>query len=176
MKGGWTQTYTGQQFWPLDPRPEHVDIRHVAHALSMLCRYGGSALRFYSVAEHSVLLSRYFTAPASKRWALMHDASEAYLVDVPRPIKQELGLYLPIEAMVMGAIVQRFALGPCPAEVHEADGRILADERAQNMAPCVAEWQDTGPPLGITLQLWTPAEAEIAFLEAFIDLFPGEPP
>ena len=106
----------------------------------------------------------------------MHDASEAYLVDVPRPIKVDLTNYLPIEACVMGAIARRFALGPCPEEVLEADHRIIGDERAQNMAPCPYEWQDTGPPLGITLQLWTPAEAEMAFLESFIELFPGEPP
>jgi hypothetical protein len=66
-RGDWIQTATGRPFWPIDPRPEDIDIEDIAHALSMLCRFGGHCLRFYSVAEHSVLLSQY-VAPEHKLW------------------------------------------------------------------------------------------------------------
>ena len=58
-KGGWIQTYTGRQFWPMDPRSHEVFIEDIAHSLSMMCRYAGHCERFYSVAEHSILLARH---------------------------------------------------------------------------------------------------------------------
>lgn len=61
--GDWMQTFTGRQFWPMDPRPEDLDILDIAHALSLLCRFGGHCQRFYSVAEHSVHVSTLATAP-----------------------------------------------------------------------------------------------------------------
>src|SRR5580692_700756 len=108
-RGDWIQTATGRQFWPMDPRPDEIFIDDIAHALSMLCRFGGHCLRFYSVAEHSVLLSR--VAPQKhKLWALLHDASEAYLVDVPRPIKPMLVGYKAAEEKIQRAIAVRFNL------------------------------------------------------------------
>jgi uncharacterized protein len=86
------QTYTGLAFWPLDPRPDEIRLVDIAHALSKLCRYGGQCLSFYSVAEHSLLVAS--KAPDHlKLVALMHDASEAYLLDIPRPIKRHLAGY-----------------------------------------------------------------------------------
>ena len=80
--GSWLQTYTGIQFWPLDPRPEEIDIQDIAHALSLLCRFNGHCQRFYSVAEHSVHVST-ILAPEFGLWGLLHDAAEAYLSDIP---------------------------------------------------------------------------------------------
>lgn len=71
--GDWIQTFTGRQFWPLDPQPDHIDIADIAHALAHDCRFGGHCRRFYSVAEHSVLLSR-AVAPEFRLAALMHDS------------------------------------------------------------------------------------------------------
>jgi len=165
-KGDWMQTYTGRQFWPLDPRADEVHIEDIAHALSMQCRYAGHCKRFYSVAEHSVHLARH-VSPANALWALLHDASEAYLVDVPRPVKPYLAGYKDAEAKVMAAVCERFGLPhKMPAEVHWADTAIIGDERA-NMAPCVAEWYATGPGLGVELQYWSPEEAEREFLAEF---------
>jgi hypothetical protein len=172
-RGDWIQTYSGRQFWPIDPRPDEVDIEDIAHALSMQCRYAGHCLAFYSVAEHCVHLARHVSAPA-KRWALLHDAAEAYLVDVPRPVKPHLYGYKSAEARVMQAIAKRFGLdGECPREVDEADRRILVDEALQIMAPPPVPWAaiDGLKPLGVKLALWPPHVAREEFLTLFADLY-----
>lgn len=168
-RGDWMQTYTGLRFWPLNPRPEDVDIRDIAHALSMQCRYGGHSLRFYSVAEHCVHIAR-FVSPANALWGLLHDAAEAYLADVPRPLKRHLPGYKEAEAKVMAAICQHFDLPPeMPAEVHAADNRILSDEVHQNMSPM--PWHSKhNEPIGVVIECWPPEVAEANFLEAFRDL------
>ena len=74
-------TFSGGRFHPLKPRIEEVRIEDIAHALSLKCRYSGQCARFYSVAEHSVLVA----ALVEPRWqpaALLHDAGEAYLADL----------------------------------------------------------------------------------------------
>jgi hypothetical protein len=166
-RGDWMQTVSGRQFWPLDPRAEEVHIEDIAGALSKLCRYGGQCLRFYSVAEHCVHVANY--APEGlKLAALLHDASEAYLSDVIRPIKSHLTNYLEIEAGLERVIAQRFGLTwPMPVEVKRLDTAILADEREQNMAAPPIPWQQNDPPLGVTLQFWVPQRAEREFLRAF---------
>lgn len=168
-KGDWIQTYKGRQFWPMDPRPEDVNILDIAHSLSHLCRYTGHCIRFYSVAEHSVLMSRY--VKTNKLWALLHDATEAYLVDVPRPIKPFLIGYKQAELAIQRVIATRFNLPPdIPAEVHDADRRILTDEMQQNMAPPPEPWSTVAEPLGVALKFWTPERAEYEFLEEFCAL------
>jgi hypothetical protein len=173
--GEFMQTYSGRQFWPVDPVPEEVDIRDIAHALSMQCRYAGHCLRFYSVAEHCVHLARYVSTP-NKPWALLHDASEAYLVDVPRPLKPYLPGYYEAEKRVMDVVAEAFGLSSVmPSEVKTADNRILIDERRQNMWPAFYEggWPDV-EPLGIELKFWDPEKAEIYFLDTFKRLMRGE--
>ena len=171
--GKWMSTFTGHQFWPLDPRAEEVDIRDVAHALSMTCRYGGHCLRFYSVAEHSVHVARWLQAhygdlPAVVLKGLLHDAPEAYLTDVPRPIKGSLIGYKEIENRLWTVIANMHGMSDAmPAEVHEADGRILADEMAQNMTLADPDCID---PLGVRLEFWTPEQAEAEFLATYWSL------
>lgn len=169
-KGDWMQTYTGRQFWPIDPLAEEIDIADIAHALSMACRYAGHCLRFYSVAEHSVHVARSLP-PELRLWGLLHDASEAYLVDVPRPLKPSLPGYYELEQRVMDAIAEKFWLhtNTMPAEVKAADNRILVDERQQNMAPTHHRWAgvDDLRPLGVTLEYWHPPRAEAEFIAAF---------
>ncbi len=170
-RGHWMQTYSGRRFWPMDPRSDDVFIEDIAHGLSMQCRYAGHCIRFYSVAEHSVLIARWLLAQGSGAetalWGLLHDASEAYLVDVPRPVKPFLEGYKAAEARVMVAICDAFGLPhEMPGTVHEADGGIISDERA-NMRRCEHEWADTGAALGVELEYWTPEEAEAEFLAAY---------
>lgn len=169
-KGNWMQTYTGRKFWPLDPRPEEVYIQDIAHSLSHQCRYAGHCMWFYSVAEHCVLLSQN-VAPEHALWALLHDASEAYLVDIPRPVKPYLSEYREIEAKVMAAVCHKFNLSVVmPDEVNEVDGRILNDECQQNMSIPPEKWADTGKPLGVELQFWMPTDAKRQFLDRFLEL------
>ncbi len=97
--GDWIQTASGGSFFPLDPRPEEVDIDDIATALSRMNRYNGhfsDKFDFYSVAEHSILLAQYVqerTGSATHAmWALLHDAAEAYTSDVPRPLKRQIAM------------------------------------------------------------------------------------
>lgn len=170
-KGDYIQTFTGRKFWPIDPRPDEVCIDDIAHALSMLCRYNGHCLKFYSVAEHSVHVAQWLFDNGYP-WetilaGLLHDATEAYVADVPRPLKQSLPTYKDAENKVWRAIAARYGLdAELPAEVHEADNRILADEVQQNMKPM--EWHaGHDDPLGVELEFWTPAQAEHEFIAMF---------
>jgi uncharacterized protein len=166
-RGDWIQTYTGKAFYPLDPRPEDVDIVDIAHALSNLCRFNGHCLRFYSVAEHSVLLSR-AVAPEHALWALLHDAAEAYLADVPRPTKRMLPAYADMETRILSAIAARFGLAAdIPPAVKDADLRILTDERLKIMATPPQPWSTDGVPLGVQIFGWVPARAADIFLHEF---------
>lgn len=169
LKPGWIQTYSGLSFWPLDPDPQNIVIEDIAHALSMMCRYSGHCINFYSVAEHCVLIHDWLNE--EKKWGLLHDASEAYLVDIPRPIKPSLNNYYTIEEGLMGVIAKRFGLvGSIPSIVKFADNSILADERVQNMKPTEIPdevWGALEKPLGIKLQYWSPREAEQQFLDRF---------
>lgn len=163
-RGDWIQTARGGQFWPIDPRANEIDANDIAHALSLLCRFGGHCLRFYSVAEHSVLLARAVSLE-NRLWALLHDATEAYLVDVPRPLKPFLTGYREAEAKIAIAVCDKFDLPhEMPAEVKEFDRRILTDERAQNMAPAPIPWSTDAEPIGVTLQFWSPEQAKHEFL------------
>ena len=174
-RGDWIQTYSGRQFFPLDPQFGEIALIDIAAALSKLTRYCGHCLRFYSVAEHSVLMARHLLGQGEMievvRAALLHDASEAYLVDVPRPIKGELGPYREIEDGLMHVIASRFGFDwPLRAVVKHADDAILADELAQNMSPPPVPWhQITGAPLGVTLQCWLPDKAFVEFMRMASD-------
>lgn len=166
--GSFMQTYTGRKFFPMDPRANEVCIRDIAHSLSLQCRYAGHCRRFLSVAEHSVHIARWLVgvAPGDALWGLLHDASEAYLIDVPRPVKPFLTGYKAAESNVMAAVCARFGLPlEMPAAVHEADERIIADELV-NLVP-MAWHARHDDPLGVTLRYWSPAEAEEEFLETF---------
>jgi hypothetical protein len=170
---GWIQTYTGKAFWPLDPRPEELDIEDIAHALSHQCRYAGHTSAFYSVAEHSVHIS-YAVSPENALWGLLHDASEAYLVDIPRPLKPFMPDYKVWEARLMQCIAQRFGLtGEEPVEVKEMDTRILHNERKALMRTGL-EWSLKGEPIpNLVIVGWEPAAAYSEFMIRFIDLYRG---
>lgn len=167
--GGWIQTYTGRAFYPMDARPEDIDPADIAHALSMLCRYGGHTRKFYSVAEHCVLMSR-AVAPEHALWALLHDATEAYLIDLPSPIKRTLPDYAEAEGKLMLAIAERFGLDPVePHEVKQADRSILADECLELMhhVPESLWFVET---LRVQIIGWTPPVAEAIYLARLEEL------
>ena len=120
------RTYTGRKFYALDPHPEDVDIRDIAHALSNNCRWGGHAHTFYSVAQHSLFVA-YFVPTLE---ALLHDASEAYIMDMPRPIKRQMPEYSAIEDRLMRCIAERFGFAyPVDKLVKAADDFALYHEK-----------------------------------------------
>jgi uncharacterized protein len=169
-KGDWIQTFTGRQFWPLDPRVEDVSLYDIAHALSMQCRYGGHVKHFYSVAEHCVILSHAVPEHLALE-ALMHDAAEAYLVDLPRPIKKSCEWYYEIERGIEQVVMPYFGLPwPISPEVMVYDTRILTDERQQLMAKPPIKWGTDMEPLGITVHNWEPLRAEVEFMGRFAEL------
>lgn len=170
----WIQTYSGKAFYPLEPDIESIDIIDIAHSLSMQCRYTGHCKKFYSVAEHCVLLS--YAVPRwlnEKKWALMHDATEAYLTDVPRPIKPFLFGYKEAEDELMKVIAKKFDLSlSMPKIVKEYDYLITHNERAALMNPSDVQWNLVGEPIeGVTIKCWNPKEAGQMFLQRFEELF-----
>jgi hypothetical protein len=168
--GNWMQTFSGRQFWPLDPRADEVFIEDIAHALSMACRYGGHCNSFYSVAEHCVHVS-HVVPPEMALVGLLHDASEAYVADVIRPIKPHLTGYKAIEDRVWSVIAERFGVPvDLPPEVKLADNAVLLAECAINMKPHPAPLCVPGEPAAVTIRCWLPAEAERAFLGRFREL------
>lgn len=171
-RGDWMQTFSGWAFYPMSPHEDEIDPVDIAHALSMLCRYGGHVRRFYSVAEHCVLMSR-AVSPENALWALLHDATEAYLGDMVRPVKRFLPAYARAEDRLMGVICKRFGLpATCPDEVKDADNRILRDERDALMGPAPLPWRsiENVPALGVDIGPWWPDEAERRYLERLHEL------
>ncbi len=139
------QTHTNRAFNFVDPKPHQVCIEDIAHALSHLGRYTGHSRFFYSVAQHSVLVS-YLAPKAFAFEALMHDATEAYIGDISSPLKQLLLDYKRIEARCDKVVRERFGLpvshSPC---VKRADMHALAIERTCLLPAepfCAWEWLD----------------------------------
>lgn len=165
----WIGTYTGKTFQPFEPRVADVSIGDIAHALSMICRWAGHTSSFYSVAQHSVLMAAK-APPALAMQALLHDAPEAYLGDIPRPLKRHMASYVAAEAAVWEVIAKAFDVPEAMHPVVKAlDDAILVDERRTLMAPGL-DYGLAGPGLGITIVPWAPARAESEFLGMFWQL------
>lgn len=168
-KGDWILTHSGVQFWPLDPRPEEVLIEDIAHALANQCRFSGHCRFHYSVAQHSVIVSENVPSEAAM-WGLLHDASEAYLVDLPRPIKRysKLGdIYRDLEQQVMDCIAVKFNLGECPDSVKEADDACLMTEKRDIMPGSQKPWKETATPFEQNIQRMYPDEAKRYFMDRY---------
>ena len=171
----WIQTFSGRKFHPLNPSIDAIVIYDIAHALAYQCRFSGHVRDFYSVAQHSVLVS-YICDKKNAFWGLMHDASEAYLVDVPRPLKRsgKFDAYLGFEKVMQEVICKKFGLSlEEPPDVKLADTQLLATEARDLMAPLHPEWIQPVKPLPFKIDPLPPKDAEKLFLERFKELFPG---
>jgi hypothetical protein len=178
----WIMTASGAAFWPLEPRVEDVAIADIAHHLSHLCRFTGAVHTFYSVAQHSVLVCEELVIASPDRdkstaglYGLLHDASEAYLMDVPRPLKHapEFEVYRAAEAHLQAVIYQAFGLDPHgePALLKSIDRRLLRTEQRDLMPPpALQERRDDVPVLPLTIEPWPPDEARVRFLVCFHEL------
>lgn len=168
------RTFYGIKFRHTWPVPEDVCIEDIAWSLSQLCRFAGHLKYFYSVAEHCVRVS-YFCDQADALEGLLHDASETYCVDVPRPLKRAPGMeiYRLYEKRIAAVIEQHFNLRPEPQSVMDADLRILSTERRDLF------WRDSswavnkgeyGTPYPEKIEPWTPEEARRRFLMRYYEL------
>lgn len=161
-------TQSGRSLDVFRPSRAEIDLEDIAHALANSCRWGGHCRVFYSVAQHSVIVSDH-VAPEHARFALLHDAAEAYLVDVPTPIKAELPQYVAAEARLLREIFARFGLhGECPAEVKTIDARLMATEAIElRLRPHL--WASGVPasPLPIMIDPLSPTDAKALFLARF---------
>lgn len=168
----WIQTYTGRRFTPTNPNPDAIVIQDIAHALSMQCRFGGHVKSFYSVAQHCVLVS-YICNFEDAFWGLMHDASEAYLVDLPRPLKHsgKLDAYIEFEGKVQAAICKRFGLSEKePASIKKADTILLVTEARDLLPNKRSDWELTAEPLPLKINPLGPREAKDMFMKRFYEL------
>lgn len=170
----WIETFAGKRFHLLDPQPDEIDILDIAHALSNQCRYTGHTRRFYSVAEHSFHVS--LLCPNTRLAGLLHDASEAYLSDISRPLKLFTSVgepYKEIESRIMEAIAAKFGfLFPFEKEVKIADEIMLWTEKEQLMGNM--SWDGLyGPKLDYAMTPlvgWDPTYAKMQFLARFHEL------
>jgi hypothetical protein len=193
--GTWMQTWTGDKCWPRSPRVTDIRIEDIAIGLARECRYGKMTLRWYSVAEHSVLVSilagefvaSVTTARSSRsRWPVKGSSTMATrlrLHDMPRPIKHDPGMHLEhyraIAASYRNIVFDRFGIKPT-AETHgmidTIDKRLVVDEVNQFMrTPSMyLERHSDVKPIGCTIPGLDPDAAAELFLSRFAELFPEE--
>lgn len=170
--GATIETYAGLQIHLLDPRPEEICIEDIAHSLSLQCRFTGHTKYHYSVAQHCYLASL-IVSPAFALEALLHDATEAYLCDLSRPLKHfsQLGKeYLLVEDKLDRVIRAKFGLPlTMSPEVKRADTTMLYLEKDALMKPrdWAHEWGGYDIPTDIQIRSWTPPLAESAYLSRF---------
>ena len=180
----WITTYTGKRFYPLNPRPEDVDILDIAHAVSQICRFGGHTRQFYSVAQHSWYVAeriRKWITNVQRHWkahvvvqGLLHDASEAYLGDVVTPVKTTMGDYKRAEAVLMEAIYEGLGVamparfGEVCKAIKKADEEMFLTEYItlfrEPKRPYVLVPGGVEPVWDLDIDYWTPAQAEFNFL------------
>lgn len=173
---GYMTTFTGIQFRHDAPTVDMVRIEDIAHALSMICHWGGHSREFFSVAQHSVLVSR-ICPPELAFWGLHHDDAEAYYGDMVRPLKVLLPAFKEYETRGLRVIAAKFNLPwPEPPELKLYDNRALAIESASLMSSEEALHDGRGGALDLgefdcaTIKPLTPADAEREFLARHAEL------
>lgn len=153
------RTFTGIYFNVLEPTEAMINIEDIAHALSHLCRFNGHLPKFYSVGQHSYIVAG-LCSPERQLEALLHDASEAYLCDVPKPVKPLLTNYKEIEDKLMALIAKKFGFQwPLSEEVHAADQNMLQ-----------LEWDHLMLANNEEIKIYKPSEVKKMFLDKFYEL------
>lgn len=166
------RTFGGTYFDFMAPEMSIFTIEDIAHALSHICRFTGHSETFYSVAQHSVLVSQIVPKECAL-FGLLHDAPEAFIGDVAKPLKNLLPDYAEIEARVERAVFDRLGLvGDIPKCVKVADLIMLRTEQRDIMG-CEAEvWAGTAGemPLQEIIRPVSSREARQMFLDRYYEL------
>ena len=165
----YVSTFSGNRFYPLEPRIDVVAIEDIAHGLAYQCRFNGQTREFYSVAQHSLVVAS--LVPTDLRLAaLLHDAAEAYLGDMVKPLKVLLPEFAALEDQVSALIAQAFAIDFSDYRpIKRADLIALATEKRDLMPHSAERWAylDGIVPLPEPIVALTPAQAKHAFLQEF---------
>lgn len=170
----WIQTLNGKLNLE-DPQPDQIHLGDIAHALSQLCRFGGHTPRFYSVAEHSVLMVQWEIQQGETDHGflgamLLHDAAEAYTGDVLAPHRAlaDMKGFNSRARRIKEVVRKRFGLVVAPDDedtIRHIDLRMLATERDFILGREESGiWIELPKPLRVPIQLWSPQEADAAFL------------
>lgn len=163
FKASWIQTRSGKEMYPTAPTADMLDIGDIGHALSMVCRFAGHTRTFYSVAEHSVRVAR-LVSPEDRLAALLHDASEAYLCDIPKPVKPLLPGYAAIEDRMSRVIADKWGVSyPWPESVKRADRIMLHSEARELMGD--PEWARGHETVSMDVCGWEPWYARLTWLD-----------
>lgn len=166
-------TATNKHFYYLDVRIEDIDIQDIASGLANECRFNGQMENFYSVAQHCVYAS-YLVEPEFALEALLHDSSEAYIKDLPSPLKKLLPEYKLIELRIEKMIRKKFGLPESmSAEVHFADLMMLATEKRDLEIDAGSNWLmlEGIPASDFVVNPLTPSQAKALFLRRFNELY-----
>lgn len=168
----YVSTFSGNRFYPLAPRIDRVAIEDIAHGLAYQCRFNGQTCDFYSVAQHSLVVAS-LVPPDMRLAALLHDAAEAYLGDMVKPLKVLLPEFAAIEEKVSAIIAATFRIdfsdyGP----IKKADLIALATEKRDLMPHSVERWAylDDIRALPAPIVPMSPGAAKRAFLDEFARL------
>ncbi len=169
------QTYTGKEFWFPYPTIDMFSVLDEAHALSNLCRFGGHVSQFYGVGNHCVLASKYINSndPYIQFEALHHEIEEAYMIDLPTPIKYlpDMIMYRTIAKEIKRVGRQFHQLNPVESPlVKEVDLRLLFTEKRDLMPKGGRKWKNNVEPFDFTIEPMSPKEAEQAFLDRHWEL------
>lgn len=166
---GWIATYTGRRIEPLNPDPALIDPMDIAHSLAGQRRFTGHTDPWYNTAQHSVLVST-IVPEGDALWGLLHDAPEAYISDIARPVKRQPEFepfYKAAEDILMAAVCERFGLPlQMPESVKEADDMLLRAEQRDLMPNDPSD----GPIYEETVVPWSSETAKSRFLERYGEL------
>jgi 5'-deoxynucleotidase YfbR-like HD superfamily hydrolase len=168
----YVSTFSGNRFYPLEPRIDRVAIEDIAHGLAYQCRFNGQTREFYSVAQHSLIVAS-LVPPELRLAALLHDAAEAYLGDMVKPLKVLLPEFAAIEDKVSALIGAAFAVDFSNyAPIKRADLIALATEKRDLMPHSAERWAylDDIRALPEPIATMSPWQAKQAFLARFAEL------
>jgi hypothetical protein len=174
-KNSWIETYTGKKFNVFEPDIKAINIIDIAHALSMCTRFNGHLHQYYSVAEHSIYVSEL----VPKEFALaglLHDASEAYLSDIPRPIKAMIPEVKLIENKVMTLIFKKYGITKYSNIISHIDRSMCLTEAVQSNMN-TGDWSEGHDKYGlqnVTIKYLSWSLAKRDFLNRFDILTRGK--